>query len=94
GVAACEAILRGGWSLVLMDNQMPGIDGLETTRRIRNLPGPVARVPIVAVTASAVTELRAECFEAGMDGFLNKPMRRDQLRAVMAKWLPRRKAAA
>jgi PAS domain S-box-containing protein len=94
GEAALEALQGGGWSLVLLDNQMPGMDGLETARRIRSMSGPVSRIPIVAVTASAVSELRAQCFEAGMDEYLSKPIRRDRLREVLAKWLPRRRAAA
>jgi PAS domain S-box-containing protein len=94
GAAALEAVRQGGWSLVLMDNQMPVMDGLEATRRIRALPGHPGRTPIVAFTASAVSELRANCFEAGMDDFLSKPIRRDLLRAVLVRWLPAERAAA
>jgi PAS domain S-box-containing protein len=94
GAAALEAVRQGCWSLVLMDNQMPLMSGLEATRRIRALPGSAGRIPIVAVTASAVSELRADCIEAGMDDFLSKPIGRDVLRKVLAKWLPARQSAA
>jgi PAS domain S-box-containing protein len=94
GAAALDAVRQGCWSLILMDNQMPVMDGLEATRRIRALPGSAGRIPIVAVTASTVSELRADSIEAGMDDFLSKPIRCDSLRKVLAKWLPARRSAA
>jgi len=94
GAAALDAVRQGCWSLVLMDNQMPGMDGLEATRRIRALPDSVGRIPIVAVTASTEGELRAHCLDAGMDDFLSKPISRDLLRKILAKWLPARRSAA
>jgi CheY-like chemotaxis protein len=94
GAAAVDAVRQGCWSLVLMDNQMPVMDGLEAARRIRALPGSAGRIPIIAVTASTVGELRADCLDAGMDDFLSKPISRDSLRRVLAKWLPARRSAA
>jgi CheY-like chemotaxis protein len=62
------------FDLILMDIRMPHMDGLETTRHIRSLPDPHGRVPILAVTASAVRDMEAQCRDAGMDGFLSKPV--------------------
>lgn len=59
--------------LILMDYQLPGIDGIEAFRRIRNAPG-TAHIPIVAVTASAMPEEARKMKEAGFDGFLTKPI--------------------
>ena len=75
GPEALELMAGRGFDLVLMDVQMPGMDGLETTRRIRALAdGQRSRVPIVAVTASAMQGDDARCRAAGMDAFLAKPI--------------------
>jgi len=63
-----------GFDLILMDVQMPGIDGLEAARRIRNLPGPAARTPIIALTANVLSHQRAAYLAAGMDGVAAKPI--------------------
>jgi PAS domain S-box-containing protein len=68
------------YDLVLMDIQMPGLDGIETTKRIRlNEAGAGRRTPILALTANTLVEDRYACFEAGMDGFLVKPLDREKL---------------
>jgi CheY-like chemotaxis protein len=68
------------YDLVLMDIQMPGLDGIETTKRIRgNEAGAGSRTPILALTANTLVEDRYACFEAGMDGFLVKPLDREKL---------------
>jgi CheY-like chemotaxis protein len=73
------------YSLVLMDVQMPGCDGIEATRRIRSAEaGAAARTPIVALTANAFGEDRDACLAAGMDGFLTKPLDRERLKAALA----------
>ena len=73
------------FDVVLMDVMMPGTDGLEATRLIRALPGPEARVPILAVTASAFAEDIEACREAGMDAHLAKPIELDALVAALAR---------
>lgn len=75
GEAALARLAAEPFDLVLMDMQMPGLDGLETTRRIRALPDPArARVPVVAVTANAMPGDEQRCRAAGMDGYLTKPI--------------------
>ncbi|MBW8271479.1 ATP-binding protein [Caldovatus aquaticus] len=79
GAEAVAAIAREDFDAVLMDVQMPDMDGLEATRRIRALPGPRARVPIIALTASALPDQIEACRRAGMDGHLAKPIERHAL---------------
>jgi CheY-like chemotaxis protein len=88
GEHAVQSVLAeaGRWDLVLMDLQMPGMDGLEATRRIREHPTGKT-VPIIAITANAMPEDRAACDAAGMNGFVAKPVRRKELRQVLERWL-------
>jgi PAS domain S-box-containing protein len=79
GRAAVERAAAGGFDLILMDVQMPVMDGLEATSRIRALPPPAGQVPILAFTANALMEGRARCLEAGMDGIVLKPIKRAAL---------------
>jgi signal transduction histidine kinase/DNA-binding NarL/FixJ family response regulator len=85
GIEAVAAVQREAYDVVLMDVQMPLVDGLEATRRIRALDGPQARVPILAVTASALPEQVEVCHAAGMDGHVSKPVDRDLLLATVAR---------
>jgi len=89
GETALEAVSRNRYDVVLMDCQMPGMDGLETTRRLRSMGGDAAGVPVVAMTALALEEDRARCFDAGMNDYVSKPIRVDELRAVLSRHLPR-----
>ncbi|MBK8095797.1 MAG: response regulator [Planctomycetes bacterium] len=73
--------------LVLMDCQMPEMDGYEATRAIRALPAELGKVPIVALTANVLAADREACFRAGMDDFLAKPVKADVLRATVERWL-------
>jgi CheY-like chemotaxis protein len=93
GQRAVDAVVGGEpLDIVLMDLQMPGMDGLEAARLIRawEETGRVARVPIVALTAAAFDADRQRCLDAGMDGYLTKPLMLANLRAELGRWLPER----
>ena len=84
------------YDLVFMDIQMPQLDGIETTKRIRALEAgqPGRRTPILALTANTLVEDRYACFEAGMDGFLIKPLDREKLAEAIAGLAASRHIAA
>jgi CheY-like chemotaxis protein len=85
--------LEAHYDLVLMDIQMPGIDGQEASRRIRSQSATHSRIPIVALTASATVEDRGACVAAGMNDYLSKPLALDALRKVLEHWGPSHDAA-
>ncbi|GLR81074.1 response regulator (plasmid) [Azospirillum oryzae] len=87
GGEAVRMVRDQPFDLVLMDIQMPGMDGLTATRRVRELPEPTGRVPILALTAHASGSSRPECLSAGMNGFVTKPLRPALLFAEMASVL-------
>ncbi len=86
GAEAVKAVATGRFDLVLMDMQMPVMDGIKATRTIRALPGLGSDVAIVALTANAMAEEIELCHSAGMDGHLSKPVDRDLLRRAVARW--------
>ncbi len=86
GLEALTAIDRQRYDLVLMDCQMPMLDGYEATRRIRRHPGGHS-LPVVALTAHDLAGDRAKCLAAGMNDYLAKPMDTETLSAVLARWL-------
>jgi two-component system, sensor histidine kinase and response regulator len=93
GQAAVEAAARVRYDLILMDIQMPVLDGLVATRQIRAMPGR-QDVPIVAMTANAFDEDRRACLEAGMNDHLAKPVDPDRLYATLERWVPLRRSTS
>jgi two-component system, sensor histidine kinase and response regulator len=87
GQAAVEAWATGRYHLILMDCQMPVMDGYEATRQIRARECAGVRIPIIALTAHAMKGADAECNAAGMDDYVSKPIDREQLNAKIERWL-------
>jgi len=91
GALALEAIQHESYDLVLMDMHMPVLDGLETTRRIRaaeQLQGGGRRMPVIAMTANVMRDAIDACREAGMDDFLPKPFKQEEIVNMLSRWLP------
>ena len=87
GAVALEALHRASYDLVLMDVQMPVMDGLTAARAIRSLDGAAAReVPIIAMTANVLPEQVQRCLDAGMDDHIGKPIEPAQLLRTLARW--------
>jgi CheY-like chemotaxis protein/HPt (histidine-containing phosphotransfer) domain-containing protein len=87
GEDAVRACSERCFDLVLMDLQMPIMDGFEATEYIRALPGHLGKVPILATTASAEASTRRECLEKGMNGVVTKPVRRKAILEAVENWL-------
>jgi PAS domain S-box-containing protein len=87
GAEAVAAAAADDFDIILMDVSMPGMDGLEATRRIRNLPGPRGLRPIIGVTAHAFAEQIADCLDAGMNAHLAKPFTHEELSTVVSRAL-------
>jgi CheY-like chemotaxis protein len=84
GIEAIAALEQASFDVVLMDVQMPGMDGFEATALIRQREAETGkRIPILAVTAHAMTGDRERCLEAGMDGYVSKPLRIDELLSAL-----------
>jgi two-component system sensor histidine kinase/response regulator len=90
GPSALKALARGGYDLVLMDCQMPEMDGYDTTKAIRQREKEQGdgHIPIVALTAHAMEGDREICLDAGMDDYLSKPFTKESLQHILRKWLP------
>jgi signal transduction histidine kinase/ligand-binding sensor domain-containing protein/ActR/RegA family two-component response regulator len=86
GRQALEILRTEPIDIVLMDCQMPELDGYETTREIRSWKGHFAQLPVIALTASAMEEDRQRCFAAGMNDFLSKPLILAHLEAALSRW--------
>ena len=87
GVLALEAVRGGRFDLVLMDMQMPRMDGLQATAAIRQLGGRRGAVPIIALTANALTDQLQLCLDVGMNDHVTKPIERDTLLSTVDRWL-------
>ncbi len=88
GAEALERAARDRYDVILMDCQMPVMDGFEATTGIRAMEGQDRRTPVIALTANALEGDRERCLAAGMDDYLAKPISRETLRAVLQRWLP------
>ncbi|MDB5396903.1 MAG: hypothetical protein JWM91_4409 [Rhodospirillales bacterium] len=87
GLEAVEALMDEKYDLVMMDMEMPNMDGIAATRAIRELGEPARSVPIIALSANAMQEQIERCRAAGMNDHLAKPIDRDQMLAAIEKWL-------
>ncbi|MEM1181652.1 MAG: ATP-binding protein, partial [Acidobacteriota bacterium] len=87
GRRALERLATERFDLVLMDCQIPELDGYQTTEELRRSQGPNASVPVVALTAHAHPDERTRCLEAGMNDFLTKPVETDELYSTLQEWL-------
>ena len=90
GQEALHAVHEGGWDAVLMDCQMPVMDGFAATGEIRRHEREMGRarnLPVIAITANALQGDREACLAAGMDDYLSKPFTQQQLAAVIGRWV-------
>lgn len=89
GALALEMLEQSSYDLIFMDCQMPVLDGYQATRRIREAEkrSEMARIPIVAMTAHALAGDRDQCIQAGMDDYVSKPFRTEELKSILSRWL-------
>ncbi|WP_369856306.1 response regulator [Candidatus Thalassolituus haligoni] len=88
GREALQALQQDTFDLILMDINMPVLDGIQATREIRQLSADISQIPILALTANAMMEDRQRCLSAGMNGFVSKPIRMETLRTALVELLP------
>ncbi|ACY17299.1 response regulator [Haliangium ochraceum] len=87
GEAALKAVAEKRYRLMFMDCMMPGMDGLETTRKLRESEGEGEHLTVVAMTGKATEEDRRKCLEAGMDDYITKPILKEELQRLVQRWL-------
>jgi CheY-like chemotaxis protein len=85
GIKVLEAMTNSSYDIILMDIQMPEMDGYEATRQICKKFDKTSRPYIIAITANAMQDDRNKCIEAGMDDYLTKPIRKDEIYAVLER---------
>jgi signal transduction histidine kinase/CheY-like chemotaxis protein/HPt (histidine-containing phosphotransfer) domain-containing protein len=85
---AFDVMAKESFDVVLMDCEMPGMDGYQATRELRRREGPSRHQVVIALTAHAMAGAREKCLEAGMDGYLSKPLRQDPLQEALLRWMP------
>ncbi|MCI0405222.1 MAG: response regulator, partial [candidate division Zixibacteria bacterium] len=90
GREAVEVLSARDFDLVLMDVQMPEIDGIEATREIRKMAGPKSKIPIIAMTAHALSGDREKCLKAGMNDYVSKPIEPLELKEAVERWMARK----
>ncbi len=90
GIEALDQVRSSQFDLILMDCQMPEMDGLEATRQIRQMGGALAQLPIIGLTANAMEEGRDRCFSAGMTDYLAKPFYPADLKEKLQEWVDSR----
>jgi CheY-like chemotaxis protein len=88
GEEALEKVRQKDYDIIFMDHMMPGMDGLDTTKAIRALGGSRTKVTIIALTANAMIDFQEQFIEAGMNGFLSKPIILKNLRDTLTTYLP------
>jgi len=88
GQEALELLQADDFDLVFMDHMMPGMDGIETTRQLRGLSEKLKRIPVIALTANAISGMRELFLKSGFDDFLSKPIEMERLHEIMEKWVP------
>ncbi|MDR1043566.1 MAG: response regulator [Candidatus Adiutrix sp.] len=88
GQEALEKVAHNKYQLIFMDQMMPEMDGLETTANIRAMGGAMSEIPIIALTANAMAGVKETLLASGMNDFLSKPIQRDELSDILAKWIP------
>jgi CheY-like chemotaxis protein len=94
GEQALQALAERRYDAVLMDCQMPVLDGYEATRELRRRENSSEHTPVIAMTAHAMKGAIDDCLEAGMDDYLSKPLRREQLNQALARWIPSQTGSA
>ena len=93
GPRAIEMVQSNHYDIIFMDHMMPGMDGIETTSRIRDLPEGKS-IPIIALTANAITGVKEMFIASGMNDFISKPIEHGKLEAILSEWLPKEKIKA
>ena len=91
GPEAIELVRRQHFDMIFMDHMMPEMDGIETTKLLREMDDWLAKAPIIALTANAVAGMKEHFLQNGFDDFLSKPIEIASLRRIMEKWVPRKK---